>query len=290
LLGIALVGLVVSLLFVTTSLNLATDVPRPIDSNTGDAPVWIANSLYWFNSSQVDTVRPDIFKPGSFSMFDILVNLDNRGLIEIEFHYNESMNTHVIDMLNGESDWWYEVTYSGGWPELNAYRMDHYPWKEGTNLVFYQEDSKFIEKVYAEFQEEVVRLNANGGQTVIPQVFIASEDTAIYVKDLVVTPHNLRNDTLQDGVITAIDVIMTLGDLGQLEYELQWYDSIGDADVVRSYWVESINGEKSFGTCGWVYESGSWEFSGFFGTHIHLPSDVRVLNSPEYVEWFWICV
>jgi hypothetical protein len=238
----------------------------------------------------VDTVRPDIFKPGSFSMFDILVNLAERGLIELQYHYNESMNTHVVDLLDGESDWWYEVTFSGGWRERNAYRMDHYPWKERTHLVFYQEDSSFINKVYAEFQEEIARTIEDGGQTVIPQVFISGPGVEVYALDLVVTSHNLRNETFQDGVITAIDVIMTLADQGLLEYELQWYDSIGDADVVRSYWVEAIDGQRSYGTCGWVYESGSWKFSGFFGNHIHLPSDVRALNSPEYVEWFWICI
>ncbi|MHA2378076.1 MAG: hypothetical protein ACXADO_07660 [Candidatus Thorarchaeota archaeon] len=294
LLGMFVVGLVISLLFITTSLNLARNdnpvPPGPLDGNTGDATVWVNGTSYRFNSSHVDTVRPDIFKPGSFSMFDILVNLANRGLIELEYHYNESMNTHVIDLLNGESDWWYEVTFSGGWPERNSYRMDHYPWKQGTDLVFYQEGSYFIEKVFTEFQEEVARLNGNGGQTVIPRVFISGPGVEVYAQDLLVIPHDLRNDTLQDGVITAIDVIMTLADQGLLEYELQWYDSIGDADVVRSYWVEAIDGQRSHGTCGWVYESGSWEFSGFFGNHIHLPSDVRTMNSPEYVEWFWICI
>jgi hypothetical protein len=24
--------------------------------------------------------------------------------------------------------------------------------------------------------------------------------------------------------------------------------------------------------------------------HIHLPADTRVLNAPEYVEFFWICI
>ncbi len=173
---------------------------------------------------------------------------------------------------------------------MNAFRMDHYPWKEGTELRFMPEIPSRIEMIYSVFRNEVTRLNDNNGQAIIPEVFISSEQVEIYGRDVVVTAHNLRNDTFQDGVITAIDVIMSLGDQGMLTYELQWYDSIGDADVVRSYWVEAINGHKSFAVCGWVYESGSREFSRFFGNHIHLPSDVRVLNSPDYMEWFWICV
>ena len=39
-------------------------------------------------------------------------------------------------------------------------------------------------------------------------------------KNIEITPHNLRNDTLQEGVITAMDVIMTLGDLGLISYGL----------------------------------------------------------------------
>jgi hypothetical protein len=104
------------------------------------------------------------------------------------------------------------------------------------------------------------------------------------------TSHNLRNDTFQNGVITALDVIMSMGDQGLITYSLKWYDSIGTADVVRSYWVHMLVGRKASGTCGWVYESGSYDFYGFVGNHIHLPSDVRVLTSPEYNYWFWICL
>ena len=39
-----------------------------------------------------------------------------------------------------------------------------------------------------------------------------------------------------------------------------------------------------------VYKSGSNIFVGFKVNHIHLPSDSRVINSPEYMEWFWICI
>ncbi len=29
---------------------------------------------------------------------------------------------------------------------------------------------------------------------------------------------------------------------------------------------------------------------GFRGNHIHLPSDTRIINSPEYVLYYWICI
>ena len=57
---------------------------------------------------------------------------------------------------------------------------------------------------------------------------------------------------------------------------------------ILNYFVDGINNDISYGTCGFVYESGSERLS--YGNHIHIPSDYRVINSPEYVEWFWICL
>jgi len=83
---------------------------------------------------------------------------------------------------------------------------------------------------------------------------------------------------------------MSLGDQGNISYFLKWYDSIGDADVVRSYWVNGINDDIAHGTCGWVYESGAWLYQRFSGNHIHIPQDFRPINSPVYYETFWICL
>lgn len=41
----------------------------------------------------------------------------------------------------------------------------------------------------------------------------------------------------QNGVITAIDGIISLGDQGLITYGLQWYDTIGTAEIVRSYYI-----------------------------------------------------
>jgi hypothetical protein len=105
-----------------------------------------------------------------------------------------------------------------------------------------------------------------------------------------VTAHNLRDDVFHSGIITAVDVILSLGDQGKLTYGLQWYESIGTAGVVKNYWVERIDEDVAHHRCGFVYESGSNRVRGFAGNHIHLPSDTRVLNSPEYVLYFWICL
>ena len=96
---------------------------------------------------------------------------------------------------------------------------------------------------------------------------------------------------LQPGTITALDILLSLGEQGKLSaMKLTWYSQIGSADPVDSYWVEQIDEHVAFGSCGFVYETGPEEFSGFAGSHIHVPSDVRALVSPEYALWFWICL
>jgi len=100
----------------------------------------------------------------------------------------------------------------------------------------------------------------------------------------------VRDDIFKTGTITAIDAIMILGDEAKLRYGLNWYESIGTAGLVKDYFVESINDDISIGRCGFVYEEGSYSFGGFTGNHIHIPLDIRLINSPEYLEYFWICI
>jgi succinate dehydrogenase/fumarate reductase cytochrome b subunit len=285
--------LAILLLVLTLAVNVPVYEPEPVDN--GPPPpdsiyAFVDGNPLTFEPEDVVTTRPDIFKPGFLSMFDVLVHLDNIGKVDLEYHFNSSMNTHVIDSLNGEPYWWYQVKYSGGWPENNVYRMDHYIWKPGTTLRFFMTGKERLDSIYQTYVEEVQRLADNGGVTILSEITIDGINTFVSFQDIVVTPHNLRNDTFQDGVLTAIDVIMTLGDLGLIDYELKWYEAVGRARVVKNYWVESINNQTTTGTCGFVYDTGSLVYRGFNGNHIHLPSDANVLNSPEYMRWFWICV
>jgi hypothetical protein len=265
-----------------------TTVPiEPIGDAVGSAT--IGDTSYRFNSSNVVTRRPDIFKEGAFSMFDVLAHIADLGHIQLQYHFNATMNTYIVDTINGESLWWYRTWYSGGWPEHNVFRMDHYHWKPLARLEFYQTSESRINQIYSSFVEENERLQTNAGNLIVPQVKIAGRNNIWTFEDVNVTPHDLRSDIFQLGVITGIDVIMSLGDHGFITYELSWYDSIGTAHLVCNYFVTAINGDQAVGTCGFVYESGDTDFK-TNGNHIHLPSDSRVMNSPEYVEWFWICL
>ena len=67
--------------------------------------VKVGSDRFEFDPTQVETVRPDLFNPGHFSVFDVLVHVAKQGGIDLEYHFDESMNTHVIDSIDGESEW-----------------------------------------------------------------------------------------------------------------------------------------------------------------------------------------
>ena len=245
---------------------------------------------FTFNPTEIETIRPDIFKPGYFSIFDVLVYLNETGQIEIDYYFDESMNTYVIKELNDHDSWWYSAYYDGGWTERSVFRIDHYPYKDKMTLNFTEVTEEYLETVYETYRDEVRRRAANDGKIIIPEVLIKGRSETLVFKNVEVAAHNLRSDMFQPGIVTAIDAILSLGEAGLLSYDLQWYESIGSAGVVKSYWVERINEDKSAGRCGFVYEAGNDFFRFFKGNHNHIPSDVRVINSPAYLEHFWICI
>lgn len=242
-----------------------------------------------YNPEEINTIRTDLFRSGHYSIFDILVDLDNRGKINMDYYFDSDMDTHVINTINGTANWWYTAYYDGGWNEPNVFRMDHYPYKPKMSITISPISGSKLQNIYNTYEEETQRLNANNGTVVIPSVIITSPHNNLVFNDVEVTSHNLRNDFFQDGIITAIDVIMSLGDQGLITYNLKWYSTIGTAEV-KNYWVSGINQDTEFGKCGFVYEVGDLDYQLFKGNHIHIPSDIRIIISPEYEEWFWICL
>jgi len=240
---------------------------------------------FTFIPREVVTKTPDIFQPGHFSVFDIIAHLDETERIAVEYHFDERMNTHVIDSINGKENWWYQVYYDGGWPEPNVFRMDHYPVKDKMYMQLYQTSPSEIEKTYAAFRNQIARRESSS-KMVIAEVTIKGKYETLSFKNVTVEAHNLRNDTFKPGVVTAIDVMLSLGEQGKISYDLRWYRTIAFAEV-KNYYVDRINKDEAYGSCGFVYECGEKLRS---KNHIHLPSDIRVINSPEYVKWFWICI
>ncbi|MHA2288112.1 MAG: hypothetical protein ACXABG_04925, partial [Promethearchaeota archaeon] len=280
-------GLVIMLIFGILLVPVAI-ISAPVSPPSDEIHIQ-GFGTFEFTPNEVNTVRPDLFRQGHFSIFDILVNLDNNGKIDLQYHFDPDMNTHVIDSLNGVTTYWYWAYYHGGWPEDNVFRIDHYPYKPKMYIRLSTQSRKRIPSIYNTFREEIARKNNNSGSIIIPDIYINSPTNNLHFEDIEVVAHDLRNDFFQDGVITAIDVIMTLGDLGLITYKLNWYETIGIFDI-KNYWVEGINGDNAYARCGFVYEAGDNIYKRFNGNHIHIPSDIRIINSPEYVEFFWICI
>jgi len=268
-------------------------VPLGLNALSPDKPKTEGISIqlvgrFYFNPDDIETVRPYIFKNNHFSIFDVLIHLDKVGEIQMQYHFRADLNTFVIDSINGRQDWWYYAYYDGGWSENDVFRIDHYPFKQKMAITLFQKPVG-IQAIHNTYIQENIRLNNNSGSVIIPDVYIVgSNGVELLFHNVEITAHNLRNDFFQDGVITAIDVILSMGDQGLITYELKWYDSIGIAET-RSYWVQSINGDESYGRCGFVYEEGDNDFINK-GNHIHIPSDIRIINSPEYLTYFWICI
>ena len=168
--------------------------------------------------------------------------------------------------------------------------MDMYPDKNGTHIRLLQVQPDYLEEIHRTFAEEVQRLETSGGQMIIPEWTVRFPAANYTFRDVRVTAHDLRSHVFQPGVLTALDVVLSLGEQGQLPaVKLTWYESIGLADPVQHYWVEQMGDAVANGGCGFVYETGPLAFRGFIGSHIHIPSDTRVMVSPEYALWFWIC-
>ncbi len=274
----------------STYTTIKKEFPFPETKSVREGIVKVGGIQYVFNPMEVKRYRPDLFNEGYFSVFDVLMHLHERGDVVVDYFFDESKNTHVIKSINEGAGWWHNMVYSGGWRERNVFRADHYPWKDDAILRWEVVVSSRINNAYHIFEDEVERKKGNNGKTIIPLVIIDGKTTNKRFKDVVVTAHNMRHDVFKEGTITALDVIMSLGDRDLIDYKLKWYESIGSAKIVKDYWVEGINRDITHGRCGFVYEAGSHKYEGFRGNHIHLPTDQRILNSPEYVEFFWICL
>lgn len=239
-----------------------------------------------FEPSEIETSREDLFRPGFFSVFDVLVHLADRGEIQLDANFDPDLDTHLIESLNGISNWWYFVYYHGGWLEGSDHRMDYYPVKDHMFISFEEVPPSEFERREMVWRTEVERRATNGGGVIVPEVEIRMpDDEVLQFREVEITSHQLRGDMFVVGTVTAADVIMSLADDGELTYGMLWTESIGPT-IARNYYVEAINEHRHTGRCGFVYEVG--ERDSRFGNHIHVTPDMRVLQSPGYVLFFWI--
>ncbi len=274
------------------SWDVPSDAPTArIASQEGTVDIEGLGS-FAFNPSEVTALRPDMFWHGHFSLFDVVAHLADEGWFTMSYHYDSRLDTYVIEEVDGEMNWWYRAHYAGGWYDINAFRMDMYPYKDGTRIRLLRQDEDYLGRIYNSFADEVARKSINLGRVVVPEVRIG---TNVFT-DVPVSCHDVRADLLQPGTITALDVLLSLADQKKLnQVKLTWYAGVSDDAPVDSFLVEQIDDgdglfddEASPESGRWLYEAGAREFPGFQGSHISIPSDVRILVSPDYVSWYWL--
>jgi len=250
---------------------------------------------YEIDPAEVKTLRPDIFKSGYFSVFDALVSACTQNGVDIQYHFDDELKTHLIDSINSKETWWYAAPYHGGnrRGEEPVHRMDCHPYKDWMVIRVYPVSEARIGDIYAAFKAETERLEANQGQIVVPTVSIHCPGLDLDFTNVAVTAHGLRSDMFQKEVITAADVMISLAKDGELSLDLTWREEVGRS-LVQGYYFTRFNNRQAEGRAGFTYELGEEQFAGvrsptgrFGNNFFHMISDIRVIVSPEYVKWRW---
>ncbi|MBU0595111.1 hypothetical protein KJ567_00300 [Candidatus Bipolaricaulota bacterium] len=252
-----------------------------------------------FDPTAVETLRPDLFVEGQFSVFDVLVHLADTGLIELEYTFDEAAQTHVVQTVNGLNGWWYDAHYGGGSFDKTVVRMDCFPVKDGMSIVLYLEDTDRLAAIHAHYREEVTRKGED--VLVVPLVVLRSAAEKIEFTDVAVTSHNARPDVFQPGTLTILDVLLSLGEQGALDgLKLEWRATEDDIAVIDGYYVVSIRAgdfaPERTGNCVLTHQIGGATIQDYLTphshtmSHIHLTGDLEALVAPGTVEWLWVCL
>jgi hypothetical protein len=220
--------------------------------------------------------------------------------IDLQYAYDEAEATYLIQSINGLDGWWYDIRLPGGAYERTALRIDAYPVKDGASIYVYLEDPARLAAIHTSFREEVALREAHDGQIIVPVVRVKGPRSTITFSDVLVTAHNARPDVFRPGVITALDVLLSLGEQGKIAgLDLTWHTTVAGVPGVNHYMVDWISAPDMLGqqdsSCGYMDEAATEGLRAFLTPHshatteIHLSSDLEVLMSPGYVEWQWLC-
>lgn len=290
---------------------------------TQGAAMVIGSQAYPFDPAEyeIETLRPDIFADGYFSMLDVILAVTRRQGIPVVLHWDPDCQTHFIDSVNGVGgDFWYHFSYDAGngtQGELRyrrQIRWDELLWQPGAWVrLTLGEDVPALRQA---FREEIARERASGH--VVSQVQISinpsnyrgnpPESHRITVsrsfRDVAVTAHDLRavgGDSLyrrpfRRGVVTAMDLLFSLQDQGEIDLVGTAYFTHLAGKVMESYRVRALGfpGEglaHASGRQGFVYSTGNGTPQQLINDadgkqHVH--ADIHVIHAPDFARWRWI--
>ena len=236
--------------------------------------------------ADIQTVRPDIFMPGYFSAFDVILRVAADNGIAIEYEWDESAKTHWITSVDDAAGaYWYGWSSdSGGGPtELDwkrSNRWDEFLWRKGTKLRL-NDGLDDVLGLQVAFHREIEREIAGGGTTVgVVELLVGATDykgnppgsgrisASLTVPNVPVTAHDLRGAIsgpgsylprpFQPGVVTNMDVLFSLEDAGEIDnVSTAFVDRIATS-LVQSYFLQGFG----FPDVGHSHASGSHGYSG----------------------------
>ncbi len=307
-----------SRLATTGTLNARAQRPA-----TQGSAVVIRGNTYAFDPSaySISTTRPDMFAEGYFSLFDVLLAVAKRNGHSLSWHWDASCQTHFIDSVDGVAgNFWYHFSYdagSGTATELRnrrQIRWDELLYQPGAWVQLVMGEN--LDELRAEFREEIEREQQYGHR--IPQVQIninpgdfqgnPPESHRISVtrnyRDVQVAAHNLRasgGDTLyrapfRPGVVTAIDVLLSLRDQGELDvvgnaYFTHLAGKVMESFRVRSIGIPGVGLAHASGRQGFVYTTGNGtptRLANDADRKQHVHADIHVIHAPDFALWRWI--
>jgi hypothetical protein len=307
-----------SQLMTSSVLHTASLPPAPPSSQ-----VEIGGQVYPFDPSQynITSVRPEVFAPGFFSMFDVILAVANRHGIAVDYSYDSTRKCHFIASINNvPGNYWYHWSYdagSGNSQEIQyrrANRWDEALWRPGVWIKVVEGEN--LNEIKAEYLEEINRETTSGHM--IPSVRIAINPTQYQgnppgsgritvsrqFSNVAITAHNVRSvgysspysKPFQPGVVTSLDIPLSLMDQGQLNLVTGVFYTHFASHYIESYYVvalgfPSVGTAHSSGRQGIVYvtENGTFnQLPNNADNKLHMTSDINVIHAPDFTYWRWI--
>jgi hypothetical protein len=219
-----------------------------------------------------------------------------------------------------EDDYWYHFSYDAGSTNSREityrrqYRWDEALWRPGVWV--YLVTGENLVEIKNEYLEEINREKSLGN--VIPQVMISINPSdyegnpegsgRITVSrtftDVHVSAHNYRatgfnspySKPFQPGVITSMDVLLSLADSGELTLVTGvFYDHFA-GNYLDSYYIVELGFPEegiahSSGRQGFVYTTGNgsnYKLVNVADNKFHITSDISVVHAPDFCRWRWI--
>lgn len=288
-------------------------------------------ALFDQSAYTIMTVRPDIFAPGYYSLFDVILAVAARRNIPVEYRWDDSCKTHFVSKIrNTAGNYWFHFSYdasngssraSGSRSELEnhrANRWDEVLWRPGVWIKVDGDEN--VAELRSYYIKEILREKVWGH--VVPVVNFNISPDSVYgnppgsdrsrvnltFTNITVTAHNLRSvgyqspysKPFQPGVVTSLDIPLSLMDVGKLNAVTAVFYSYFAGNYIDSYYLvelgfPGVGKVHSSGRQGIVYTTDNGEFRN--GSIIKLPNqanqlhhitcDIDVIHAPDFSRWYW---